>query len=236
MNSVLERTWQSLCHLKNSLIVQARVDKSCTHFALLHAIRIFCAIPICTLRYKYKSITPFQLLTSQKLKLQHLRVLFCPCLVKKYSITKLTKSGHSTFVNVVKNFAQRGVRGIYVGFDDLTNGHLIFLPQTSQIISSVDVIFDENFLSALSHKNRAYCEALLTRPLGPTPITGYPTERTGDISQSIFSRPDQYTLTMTMITSPSEDILNFGNHTIPTNNCTEEQLFILDNTLKTTHS
>ena len=46
MNSVFGRTWQSLCHLKNTFIVQARVDESCTHFTLLHSIRIFSAIPI----------------------------------------------------------------------------------------------------------------------------------------------------------------------------------------------
>ena len=260
MNSVLERTWQSLWHLKNTFIVQARVDESCTHFALLHAIRVFCAIPICTLQYKDKLITPFQLLTSRKPKLQHLRVLYCPCVVKKYSTTELTKSGHSTSINVVKNFTQRGVHGIYVGVGDLTSGHLIFLRQTSQTISSVDVIFDENFLSALSYKNCSYRAALLTRPIGPTPTTDRPTERKGDISQSIFSRPNQYTSPTTaiieeenydyennsndniisnfyenMITSTSKDVHNIDNHTISTNNSKEEELFSLDNTLKTTH-
>ena len=75
---------------------------------------------------------------------------------------------------------------MYVGVDDLINGHLIFLPQTSQVISSVGVIFDENFLSALSYSNRVYREALLTRPLGQNHTTIPPTERTGDISDSFL--------------------------------------------------
>ena len=37
------------------------------------------------------------------------------------------------------------------------------------------------------------------RPLGPTPTMAHPTERTGNISQSIFSRSDQYTLPTTAI-------------------------------------
>ena len=211
MNSVLERTWQSLCHLKNTFIVQARVDESCTHFALLHATRIFSVIPIRTLRYQDKLITPYQLLTSRKPKLQQLRVLFCPCVVKKYSTTKISPSGHIHSLNIVKTFAQRGVRGMYVGSDDLTNGHLIFLPQTMQIISSVDVIFDENFLSALSYKHRAYREALLTRPLHPTPTASLPTERTGDISQSFLPQPHQHI-------SPTAAIIEEeNNNTIFTN-------------------
>ena len=45
MNSVLDQTWQSLCHLKNSFIVHVQVDESCTHFALLYAIRLFQYVP-----------------------------------------------------------------------------------------------------------------------------------------------------------------------------------------------
>ena len=78
---------------------------------------------------------------------------------------KTTSTGSLFSVNVAKTFPQRSIRGIYIGVDDLTNGHLIFLPQTLQIVSSIDVVFDENFLSALIYKNRSYHEAILTRPL-----------------------------------------------------------------------
>ena len=57
---------------------------------------------------------------------------------------------------------KRCVRGSHIGMDDITNDHLIFLPQMLQIVSSIDVIFDEHFLAALIYKNRFYCEAILT--------------------------------------------------------------------------
>ena len=186
MNSTLERTWQSICHLKNTFIVQARVDESCTHFALLHAIRVFCVLPICTIRHNGSLVTPYDLLMSTKPKLQHLRVLFCPCVVKTYSTTKVSASGRVVTMDVVKNFAQRGVQGIYVGVDDLTNGHLVYLPQILQVVSSVDVIFDENILSALVYKNRSYREAILTRPILEHPIQAHNHEYTGDITNSII--------------------------------------------------
>ena len=90
-------------------------------------------------------------------------------------------------VNVQKRFSQRGVRGIFIGFDDYTPGYLIFIPSTRQIVTSIDVIFDEYFLSALVHKTRAYREALLTRPVNDTlPDPQNVTDHTGDISSSSF--------------------------------------------------
>ena len=165
MNSVLERTWQSLCHLKNSFIVHAWVDESCTHFALLHTICIFSVIPICALRRNDSFITPYELLCARKPKLHNFQVLFCPYIVKKYSATKTTSSTSLVSIDVAKMSTQHGVCRIYIGVDNITNDYLIFLPQTLQIVSSLDVIFDEHYLSALIYKNCSYCKAILTRPI-----------------------------------------------------------------------
>ena len=151
---------------------------------------------------------------SIKPKLRHFKVLFCPCVVKKYSTTRVSASGRMVTLDVVKNFAQRGVRGFYVGIDDLTNGHLIFLPQTLQIITSVDVTFDEKILSALIFKNRSYHEALLTRPISDPPNFSHPTECYGDITDPFMSVDSQTSSTQAEL---EEKSLNLNsNETIET--------------------
>jgi len=49
----------------------------------------------------------------------------------------------------------------------------------------VDVVFDEQFVTALVYKNKAYREALLTRPIND-PITTFDhiTDTTGDITST----------------------------------------------------
>ena len=69
MNSILERTWQSICHIKNTLIVHARVDETCTHFALKAATDIFSVIPIRTLRKNGRLTTSYELFSGKKPKL-----------------------------------------------------------------------------------------------------------------------------------------------------------------------
>ena len=50
MNSILERTFQSLALIKNSLIIQARVEATFTNFALQYACEIFSIIQVQTLQ------------------------------------------------------------------------------------------------------------------------------------------------------------------------------------------
>ena len=83
MNSIVERTWQSLNLIKNALIVHARVDETTSHFALLHAIEIFVRVTMRKLRKNGQLTTCYELLTGQKPKLNRFRVLFCPIIVKK---------------------------------------------------------------------------------------------------------------------------------------------------------
>ena len=83
MNSILERTWQSICHIKNSMIIHARVDETATHFSLKYATEIFSVIPICTIRKNGILTTPYELFTGKKPNIKKFRVLFSPCVVKK---------------------------------------------------------------------------------------------------------------------------------------------------------
>ena len=46
MNSIVERTWQSLVLLRNAFLVHARMDDSATHFALKYACEVFSVTPV----------------------------------------------------------------------------------------------------------------------------------------------------------------------------------------------
>ena len=181
MNSIVEQTWQSIQLLANSFIVHAQVDESCRHFALLYACEIFSVIPVKTLRLQGRLTTPSELFTGKKPKIGNLRVLFCPVIVKKHTITISDRKEKDAVIGTtnIKAVAQQGYRGMFIGLDETTSGYLIFVPSTRQIVTSVDVIFDEYFLASLVHKYRTYREALTSRPVQDVPLEA--TDKTGDI-------------------------------------------------------
>ena len=78
--------------------------------------------------------------------------------------------------------AQKGFRGIFVGIPEHQKVYLVYVPSTRKVISSYDVVFDENKSSALSYTSRPCSEAMAMR-LAVT-YTLYATsskEQTGDV-------------------------------------------------------
>ena len=90
--------------------------------------------------------------------MSHLRVLFCPCVVRKATAHVETKTLN------MRHQAQKGFRGILVGIPQHQKGYLVYVPSTRKLISSYDVRFDESFVSALSYTSRPYAEAMAMRP------------------------------------------------------------------------
>ena len=76
--------------------------------------------------------------------------------MKKYTSTATNHEGKYITVDVAKRFAQKGIRGMYIGFDDFTPGYLVFIPKTRQIVCSIDIVFDETFISSLAYKYTAH--------------------------------------------------------------------------------
>ena len=82
----------------------------------------------------------------------------------------------------MRHQAQKGFHGIFVGITEHQKGYLVYVPSTSKIISSYDVLFDEMFSSALAYTSRPYSEAMAMRPA--VTYTLYETsskEQTGDV-------------------------------------------------------
>ena len=85
MNGQVEVTWITLGTIAHSLMVHARFSEAYIHFSLMYTTdHIFTVLPIKDLINKYGDPkTPYKLATGKKPSVSHLRVLFCPCAVRK---------------------------------------------------------------------------------------------------------------------------------------------------------
>ena len=128
-------------------MVHARVPEIYVHFALIYTTdHIFLVLPIKYLINEDDDpTTPHKLATGKKPSVSHLRVLFCPCFVRKATTHIETKALN------MRHQAQKGFQGIFVGIPEHQKGYLVYVPNTRKIISSYDVVFDESFSGALSY-------------------------------------------------------------------------------------
>ena len=119
---------------------------------------------------------PHKLATGTKPSVSHLRVLFCPCVVRKATAHMETKTLN------MRHQAQKGFHGIFVGIPQHQKGYLVYVPSTRKVILSYDVVFDESFSSALSYTSQPYSEAMAMRPtVTYTPYATSSKEKTGDV-------------------------------------------------------
>ena len=137
MNGQVEVTWRRLSTIAHSLMVHARVSEAFIHFSFMYTTdHIFPSLPI-----KYpinkdgKPITPFKLATGMKPSVSHLRVLFCPCVVRK-----ATANFDKKALNM-RHQAQKGFHGIFVVIPQHQKGCLVYVPGKREIIPSYDVVF-----------------------------------------------------------------------------------------------
>ena len=143
--NVAESEWKSIKMLAFAFMAHARVGEPFTGLALEHAFKVFNCLPIRGLANNDGApTTPFFKFFGKKPKLDQFKVLFCPVVCKKYTAKK---DGHT--VKPTKS-PQRGCRGIFVGLPVDQAGYNIYVPSTRQIINSGNVIFDENFTSAIA--------------------------------------------------------------------------------------
>ena len=99
MNGQVEVTWITLRTVAHSLMVHARVPEVYVHFALMYTTDyIFPVLPIKDLiNEDGNPTTPHKLAIVMKSSVCHLRMLFCPCVVRKamsYVETKTLNTHH----------------------------------------------------------------------------------------------------------------------------------------------
>ena len=85
MNGKVEVTWRTLRTIAHAHMVHTRVPEIYVHFALIYTTdHIFPVLPIKDLINEYGNpTTSYKLETGTKPSVSHLRVLFCPCVVRK---------------------------------------------------------------------------------------------------------------------------------------------------------
>ena len=100
----------------------------------------------------------FKIATGSNPSVLHLRVLFCPCVVQKYTVHVETEALN------ISHQEQNGFCGIFVGITQNQKGHLVYVPHKHRIISSYDVVFDESFSTDLAYASQLYSESMAIRP------------------------------------------------------------------------
>ena len=85
MNGQVEVTWRTLRTVSHPLMVHARFPEVYVHFTLMYTTyHIFPVLPIKVLiKEDGDPKTPHKLAIGTKTSVSHLRVLFCPCVVRK---------------------------------------------------------------------------------------------------------------------------------------------------------
>ena len=81
--------------------------------------------------------TPHKLETGTKPSVSHLRILFCPCVVRKATAHVETKTLN------MRHQAQKRFCGIFVGIPQHQKVYLVYVPSTRKVILLYDVVFDK---------------------------------------------------------------------------------------------
>ena len=147
-------------------MVHARVLEAYIHFELMYMTDPTCTVlPIRDMINEDDDpTTPFKLVTGTEPSVSHLRLLFCPCVVRKYTAHVGKKALN------MRHQAQKSFHSIFVGIPKHQKGYLMYVPSTRKIISSYDVVFDESFSSTLAYTSHTYAEAMdMRRAVSCTP-------------------------------------------------------------------
>ena len=87
MNGQVEVTWRTLCTVAHSLMVHARVSEAYIHFTLMYT--TYHIFPVLLIKDIINedgdTTTPQKLAAGTKPSVSHLRVLFFPWVVRKYT-------------------------------------------------------------------------------------------------------------------------------------------------------
>ena len=178
MNGQVEVKWRTLRTVAHSLMVHARVPEVNVHFALMYTTyHIFLFLQIKDLiNEDGNPTTPNKLATGTKPSVSHLRVLFCPYVVRKsmaHVETKTLDMGHK---------AQKGFRGNLVGITGHKKGYLVYVPSTIKVTTSYNVVSAKSFSNALAYMSQPYSEAMAMSPaVTYTPYATSSKEQTGNV-------------------------------------------------------
>jgi hypothetical protein len=163
--------------MARSLLIHARLPDTFWYHALAYATYIFNVLPVRGLQDLETEIpaTPHELFFGTKPHISHLQTFGCPVIIRKWTTSDNT-NGKQT---------ERGLRGIFIGLDMHQKGYVIFCPGSRSIVISDDVIFDENFTSAIAQTWQNYQDGIALRPIASfVPDVTTTLEQTGTVADA----------------------------------------------------
>ncbi len=155
-NHLAERTWQTISNMGYFLLVHARLPDTFMYHALTYACHIINVLPVRGLLNEEDTpATPHQLFFGKCPMVSKYRVFGCPTIDHRW-VTHNKSNGKQT---------EHGTRGIFIGFHANQKSYAIYSPGSRQIIISDDVIFDENFTSAIATTWQQHKDSLALKPV-----------------------------------------------------------------------
>ena len=147
VNRQVKVTWRTLRIIAHHIMVHARASEAYIYFSLMYTTdHIFLVLPIKDLiNNDGDPTTPHKLAIGTKPSVSHLRVLFCPCVVRKATAHVDKKALN------IRHQAQNSFCGIFSRLTQHQKGYLVYVPSSRKIISSYYVVFYESLSSGLAY-------------------------------------------------------------------------------------
>ena len=183
-NAFAERAYGTASRMARSMLVRAHLPISFYQLALKYACKQMRVLPAKGLVDENgHPTTTYAVLHGKRPRIGRFKVFGCPCVFKRY-----TPQADGKLTTDFKQLNQ-GSRGIFVGFPEDQAGWLIFVPEkinNSHLVVSMDVAFDQHFISGVSGLSHEFDGSQTIRNVGTTGGNyGNITEATGDISNLV---------------------------------------------------
>ena len=180
-NGFVETSYKTIGKMARSMLVAAKMPLPFMHLALDYATIILRVMPHRSLKsIDGKPITTYEVLHKKKPRIRRFKVFGSPVIFKRY------KPQHDGDTTTDFRQLQRGSRGIFVGFPRNQAGWLIYVPEKiggHRLIVSMDVVFDQNFLTCPVGTDVPFAGGQPERHIGNVGgRQGLVTENTGDIT------------------------------------------------------
>ena len=210
-NAFVERAYGTAGRMARSMLVRAYLPISFYFFALKYACKQLRVLPAKGLSdVNNNPTTTYAILHNKRPRIGRFKVFGCPCVFKRYS--------PQTDGTITTDFKQlnQGSRGLFVGFPENQAGWLMFVPEkinNSHLVVSMDVSFDQHFLSGLSGKSNEFNGSQTVRNIGSSSgRRGVVTETTGDITTLSNSTTSHWNPSSTF---ESDQVIDSSRPTLP---------------------
>jgi len=159
--------------MARSLLVHARLPDTFWYHALVYATYIFNVLPVRGIKDEQDyPAAPHELFFREKPIVGRFHIFGCPAIVCHW-VTQQSSQGKQT---------ERGIRGIFIGFNANNEGYMIFCPGSRSIIALEDITFDEHFSSAIATTWQQHKDELEVRPVASSiPLINDTIEHTGGV-------------------------------------------------------